>query len=322
MDYEYVVRDLLNGEVPQVYNTIKTEQQVEENMMGVIRARTRKATVVPREYGPVNCYNVPVDLQGQPFRFPWSSEILRKMINASLRASPNVRTNYHFKFIQVANRYWNEPVGYPRARPLARGQEHLDHQFQHLDFARVPEWIEVAAQKRDRNLYRCMPLLQYDPVWNQQGKMTMTGDVPLVLLDMVNSVLGGESRAEWEEESLNLDVCNNEAWKRACGLGKQTGWVSMRVALAAACRAEAERALRYAPQSSQSTATPTMAMSLEHPLTMEAAPVQELAENTAMPVTPDQSGQHAAELTHNAALADPTGELTIDTTPRRSFLRQ
>ena len=56
-----------------------------------------------------------------------------------------------------------------------------------------------------------------------------------------------------------------------------------------------------------------MAMSLEQPLPVEAAPMQEVIENTAMPVTPDQSGEHAAELTPNAALADPIRELTIDT---------
>ena len=38
--------------------------------MGVIRTRTRKAAVLPREYGPVNWYNAPMDLHGQPFRFP------------------------------------------------------------------------------------------------------------------------------------------------------------------------------------------------------------------------------------------------------------
>ena len=32
-----------------------------------------------------------------------------------------------------------------------------------------------------------------------------------------------------------------------------------------------------------------------------------------MPVTLSPSGEHAAELTPNAALADPIGELTIDT---------
>ena len=238
MDYEHVVRDLLSGEVPQVYTTIQTEQQAEVNMMGVFRARTRKATVLPREYGPVNWYNAPVDLQGQPFRFSWCSDVLRKikMINASLRASPNVQSNYHFKFIQVPTRYWKASVGYPRARPLARGQEHLDHQLQHLDFARV------------NRLSRRMAPLQYDPVRRPQGKMTTSGDMPQVLLDMMNSILGGESRAEWEEESLNLNVGNFEVWKRACRLWKQTGWVSKHVALAAACRAEIERAHRNAPQ--------------------------------------------------------------------------
>ena len=70
MDYEQVIRETLSGEVPQVYTTIKTEQQAEENLMGVVRARSRKATVLPREYSPVNWYNAPVDLHGQPFRFP------------------------------------------------------------------------------------------------------------------------------------------------------------------------------------------------------------------------------------------------------------
>ena len=56
-----------------------------------------------------------------------------------------------------------------------------------------------------------------------------------------------------------------------------------------------------------------MAMSLEQPLTVEAAPVDEVLENAAMPVTPDQSGEHAAKLTPNAALVDTTRGLTIDT---------
>ena len=57
-----------------------------------------------------------------------------------------------------------------------------------------------------------------------------------------------------------------------------------------------------------------MAMSLEQPLTVEVAAVEEVAENTAMTVTPDdQSGEHAAELTPNAVLVDPIGELTTDT---------
>ena len=48
------VKETLSGEMPQVYTIKTTEQQAEENMMGVIRARNRKAAVLPREYGPVN----------------------------------------------------------------------------------------------------------------------------------------------------------------------------------------------------------------------------------------------------------------------------
>ena len=36
-----VLLELLSGEIPQVNTTLKTEQQAEENMMGLIRARTR-----------------------------------------------------------------------------------------------------------------------------------------------------------------------------------------------------------------------------------------------------------------------------------------
>ena len=145
-----------------------------------------------------------------------------------------------------------------------------------------------------------------------QGRMTMSGDMPLPLLDIVNQVLGAEMRAEWDEECLNLEVSNFDTWKQACTLWKQAGWISKRIALAANHRAEEERVARYAPRTSQ---PPTMAMSLEQPLTVDANPMEaEVAEGeTAMPVTPSPSGEHAAELTPNVELAEPIGDLTIDT---------
>ena len=140
----------------------------------------------------------------------------------------------------------------------------------------------------------------------------MSGDMPLSLLDTVNQVLGAEMRAEWDEECLYLEVSNFDIWKQACALWNQTGWVSKRVALAANYCAEEERVARYAPQLSQ---PPTMAMSLEQPLTVEGNPNEaEVTENdTATPVTPSPSGEHAAELTPNVELAEPIGDLTIDT---------
>ena len=171
-------------------------------------------------------------------------------------------------------------MGYPRARPIGRGKELLNHQLQHLDVANVPKWISVAAQIRDRNLSRRLAPLQYESAWSPQGGMTMSGDMPLPLLDIVNQVLGTEMRAECDEECLNLEVSNFNMWKQACTLWKQTGWVSKRVALAANHRAEEERAARYAPQMSQTAAPPTMAMSLEQPLTVNADPMEpEVAEN-------------------------------------------
>ena len=103
-------------------------------------------------------------------------------------------------------------------------------------------------------------------------------------------------RAEWDEECLNLEVSNFDIWKQACALWKQAGWVSKRVALAANHCAEEKRVARYATQPSQ---PPSMAMSLEQPLTVEANPNEaEVAEDeTAMPVTSSPSGEHAAELT-------------------------
>ena len=133
----------------------------------------------------------------------------------------------------------------------------------------------------------------------------MSGDMPLVLLNIVNSVLGPELRAKWSAIS--------KYGKELAGSGSNLVWYPNLWQLAAATRADTERAQKYAPQPSQSTAAPTMAMSLEQPLTVKAAPVEEVAEDTAMPVTIDQSGEHAAELTPNAVLVDPIGELTVDT---------
>ena len=72
----------------------------------------------------------------------------------------------------------------------------------------MPQWISVAAQVRDRNLSRRMTPIQYEPVWSPQGRMTMSGDMRLTLLDFVNQVLGAELRAEWDDECLHLEVTN------------------------------------------------------------------------------------------------------------------
>ena len=65
MDYEYVFKELLSSEVRQVFTTIKTKQQSDENMIGIIRARTRKATVLPREFGQSTGIMLPSTCRGK-----------------------------------------------------------------------------------------------------------------------------------------------------------------------------------------------------------------------------------------------------------------
>ena len=132
--------------------------------------------------------------------------------------------------VQLDSQYVLEGApGLPRARPIARRQEHLDHHLQHLDFVGVHQWIEVAAQMRRRNMSCPMAPLQFEPAWNPQGKMTMSGDVPLVLRDIINSVLGPELQAEWDDDCLNLEIINFETWN-------ETAWMMNNQAYGRRCQ--------------------------------------------------------------------------------------
>ena len=88
--YPRVIHAVLSGEVSHGYTTLKSERELEENLMGLLRARTRKACPLPREHGPVNWYSAPLSLEGVPFRFAWSQEFIRKAIRASTSAGPPV----------------------------------------------------------------------------------------------------------------------------------------------------------------------------------------------------------------------------------------
>ena len=79
-DYQQMLERGLYMHVPRMYTTIKSEIQQEENLMGILKARTKKACPLPREYGPVNWYNAPLDNQGIPVRFDWSLTSQRKYV--------------------------------------------------------------------------------------------------------------------------------------------------------------------------------------------------------------------------------------------------
>ena len=72
-------RDLdavISGEMAQAYITIKTEKQLEENLTGLFRTRTRKACPLPREDSPINWYAAPLSIDGFPSIFPCSQGTL------------------------------------------------------------------------------------------------------------------------------------------------------------------------------------------------------------------------------------------------------
>ena len=200
--YPRVIQGVLSGEVPHGYTTLKSERQIEENLLGLLRARTRKACPLPREHGPVNWYSAPLSLEGVPFRFPWSQDFIRKVIRASTSAGPPVDPLYSFICITFPNHYWKEPLGWPRAKPVGRAPETFNCQIQHMELAQIPGWIEGATQIRQKNLQCRITPFPRRAAWKPQSKMTMSGDMPIVQHDEINSVLGPEARAEWDDQCL------------------------------------------------------------------------------------------------------------------------
>ena len=186
--------------------------------------------------------------------------------------------------------------------------ECLHHQLQHLDLARVSGWIEGAAQVRQRNLWCRITSLEQKPVWQPQGKLTMSGNMLLVMHDVINSVLGPQARAEWEAPCLEIEIARFPCWKRACELWNQPGWVSKHISLAVDSRGETARQQAFAP----AIPTPTMAMSLDQPVTIDDLPAHELeAEPNSPQTTQKSTGEHAAELTPDTDLVQPIAALTL-----------
>ena len=126
LTYPRVVQAVLSGEMPHGYTTLKSEKHLEENLLGLLRARTRKACPLPREYGPINWYSAPLSLNGVPFRFPWTQDFIRKVIRASTSAGPPIDPLYSFRCITFPNHYWKEPLGWLRAKPVGRAPETLN----------------------------------------------------------------------------------------------------------------------------------------------------------------------------------------------------
>ena len=64
--------------VPCKYTTINFELQQEENLVAVLKTRTKKACPMPLEHGQVNWNGTPRDPTGFPVRFPWNLSAFKK----------------------------------------------------------------------------------------------------------------------------------------------------------------------------------------------------------------------------------------------------
>ena len=163
-----------------------------------------------------------------------------------------------------------------------------------------------------RNLKCRIIPLRRDPFWQPEVKTTMSADMQLVMHDIVNTVLGPETREEWEEQCLEIEIASFPNWKRAFELWTEVNWVSKRVALAVDSRAETARQQTFA----LAMPAPIMAMSLDQPITI-ALPTHIL--NTE-PISPpiiqrSNEGEHtAAELTPDLALIQSIADLNMPET--------
>ena len=184
---------------------------------------------------------------------------------------------------------------------------------------RSQRWIEGAAQIRQRNLQCRVTPFPRKSAWKPQGKMTMSGDMSIVQHDEINSVLGSTERARWEEYCLELEVASFPKWKRACEPLEPT-WVDLtpsRISRRRQSGNSETTGVRAYPCS-----RPTMAMSLDRPISqpitinlpthnLEPEPVGPSSSRTSPQSSQQQSGEHAAELTPNAALVQPIAELSL-----------
>ena len=65
--------------------------------MRILRTRMKKACALPREYGPLTWYGLPLDASGMPIRYNWSVISIRTYLNESLRAVRGHQPGSYFR---------------------------------------------------------------------------------------------------------------------------------------------------------------------------------------------------------------------------------
>ena len=205
--------------IPRMYTTIKNETQQDENLAGILKARTKKACPLPREYGPVNWYNSPLDHHGIPQRFNWSFAHLRKYVTECVQAmGGHTNQGYNFQMIKLPARYWRGPIGYARAKPISMVEKGFNEQYAYRDHYKLGVWMSRTLEERQGRLKGLIIPPQTMPVWNPEARVTMGSDMPAETCYHVMELLSDPLGPEWEASRQIIEHENRDNWSRACWL--------------------------------------------------------------------------------------------------------
>ena len=164
-NYQQMLERGLYLRVPRMYATMKNEVQQDENLAEILKARTKKACPLPREYGPVNWYTSPLDNQGIPLRFNWSFAHLRKYVTECVQAmGGHTNRDYNFQLIKIPVRYWRGPIGYIRAKPISMVERGFNDQYAYRDHYKLGVWMSRTLEERQGRLKGLVVPPQISPV--------------------------------------------------------------------------------------------------------------------------------------------------------------
>ena len=218
-NYQQMLERGLFLRVPRMYTTFKNEVQQDENLAGILKARTKKACPLPREYGPVNWYTSPLDNQGIPLRFNWSFAHLREYVTECVQAmGGHTNRDYYFQLIEIPVRYWRGPIGYIRAKPISMVERGFNEQYAYRDHYILGVWMSRTLEERQGRLKGLVVPPQISPVWNPEARITMGSDMPAETCYHVMELLSDPLGPEWEASRQIVEHENREIWSRACGL--------------------------------------------------------------------------------------------------------
>ena len=218
-DYQQMLERGMYMRVPRIYTTIKSEIQQDENLMGVLKTRTKKAYPLPRVCGPVNWYNAPLDRKGLPVRFDWSLTQLRKYVTDCLQAMcGHTNRNYTFQSIRIPARYWRGPIDLIRAKPISLVERGFDEQFAYRDHYKLGVWMSRTLEERQGRLKGLVIPPQRARVWNPEARITMGSDMPAEKCYHIMELLSDPLGPEWEASRHIIEHENRDNWSRACGL--------------------------------------------------------------------------------------------------------